>query len=174
LGDWVETINDPALGSLTPNMALRMREFIARYGRDAAGTSRGLGKAVVVHVMLWDCAETSMNGQWSLIQVGSTPASCADLPVGDDQGDYQGNNQGNRLPPVDRVHVFSIVPFTFYENLIAADGSSVQAYWGDAFGQPGFYRSGTTDASCATDPSQPACQLNPLMNSAFLVPDPGE
>ena len=172
LGDWVETINTPGLGDLTPNMAKRMREFIARYGRDAAGTSNGLnglGKAVVVHVLIWDCAESFDGNGWNLIFRGNDPADedrCADIRPRD-----------VRATPVDRVHVFSIVPFTFYENLIeiSTDGSSVTkvtAYWGDAFGQPGFYRSGGTYASCATDPSPAACQLNPLMNSAFLVADP--
>jgi len=35
----------------------------------------------------------------------------------------------------------------------------------DVFGDAG---------GCASLPTPPGCQLNPLMNSAFLVPDPGE
>jgi len=52
IGDWPEIANTP----LTRTMATRMRDFIQRYGREGP-RSDTLGKAVVVNIFLWDCAE---------------------------------------------------------------------------------------------------------------------
>jgi len=172
VGDWIETVtlDTPAISS---DIANQMRQFVRRYGRDAAGTAAGYGKAVVVNVLLWDCAENyddsrPTEDRWNLI-----------VPIdGNQDGQYTGDSRDcsalNDNTRVDRVHTFTMVPFTFYEGLIrtTSTGAWVQAYWGDVFGEPGFSRTvNGTYASCATVPPGPACQLNPLMNSAFLVPD---
>lgn len=154
IGDWAEIANTP----LTKPMAAQMVLFIQRYGREGP-LSATLGKAVVVNIFLWDCAEQfddegGVGDRWSLVTPngGDPTADCSTLPV-----DVSGQ--------VYRVHLFSVVPFTFYERLIDTTGQlTVKAYWGDAFGNAG---------SCG-DPANWAaagCRLNPFMNSAFLVPD---
>jgi hypothetical protein len=158
IGDWIETVP----GNLTPLMAQQMRDFVARYGRLVPNSSTPvsaspgaplLGKAVVVFVPLWDCAEhfdpTAGGGdpdRWTLITPGG--GDCSQLASGSG--------------PVDRVHIVSAVPFTFYEGLITTSPVSVQGYWGDVFGDAGV---------CSADPLAAACDLNQIMNSAFLVPD---
>lgn len=164
VGDWVETVS----GDVTQNMALRMEEFIARYGHlvPYSGSVVGgavLGKAVVVNVFFWDCAEHYQasdppGARWHRIDQRSTddgdPSDCSQITRSD-----------VRRTTVDRVHVFTVVPFTFYEGLITTGGTpTVRAYWGDAFGVFGT-------AGCAVMPVPSSCELNPLNNSAFLVPD---
>ena len=56
------------------------------------------------------------------------------------------------------------MPLTFYEGLIDVNDQRVDAFWGDAFGDAG-------DCQRSQNWSSSACALNPLMNSAFLVPD---
>lgn len=145
-GDWVETVR----GGLTPNMVLRMRDLVRQYGRDTvASVTQGWGKALVVNVFLWDCAEHFEAGEkkWKL---QGSPADCSTF------------NIDPRYANDYRLHVFSVVPLTFYENLIYPADQTVDAFWGDAFGDAG---------SCQRDWTPPQCALNPLMNSAFLVPD---
>ncbi len=144
LGDWIETSN----GDVNNNMVAQMLSFVGRNGRllphsndviTRAGFgngSRTFGKAVVVHLFLWDCAERWSVSTWQLI---GDATSCAQPSTG---------------ATPDRVHLFSVVPLTVYEGLLSTN--PIAAYWGDAFGDPG---------SCRT------CPLNPLSNSAFLVPD---
>lgn len=146
-GDWVETV----AGAPDQNMAQRMQEFIRLYGRDTvASLSRGWGKALVVNVFLWDCAEHFSGGAWTL---QDESADCSQFDVDPKvASDY-------------RVHVFSVVPLTFYEGLIRTQGRvTIDAFWGNAFGDAGVCQS-------IPPPTTPQCQLNPLMNSAFLVPD---
>ena len=107
-----------------------------------------------MHLPVWDCAETydgskPSGSRWSLI--AGAGGDCSQLPGGSG---------------VDRVHILTSVPFTFYENLIAISGSTVtvKAYWGDVFGDAG-------SCAVALDPFPASCALNPLMNSAFLVAD---
>jgi hypothetical protein len=143
-GDWVETVR----GDLTRNMALRMRELVRQYGRDTvASVTQGWGKALVVNVFLWDCAEHFEAGAWKL---QGSPADCSTFNI-----DPSGANDY-------RLHVFSVVPLTFYESFIKPNDQTVDAFWGDAFGDAG---------TCQRDWTQSQCALNPLMNSAFLVPD---
>lgn len=153
-GDWIETVP----GDLTRAMASRMLELVERYGR-VVPKNAGLGKALVVHIPVWDCAEQFDGGasdptqRWTLMVPrdvgGGSSTDCAELEQSD--------------PTVDRVHIVSLVPFTIYADLIRTVGNpSVKGYWGDVFG----------DASrCAPNPAAANCDLNPLMNSAFLVPD---
>jgi len=163
-GDWVERVDT----DLTPQMARRMLDFIRQNGRDTeASVKQGWGKAVVVNVFLWDCAERfdtngkskkeaddEEGGTWTLQGSSDT---CSTVPFSPASGsDY-------------RVHVFSVVPLTFYENSIkgyenAQKPRTISAFWGDAFGDAG-------DCQRSQNWSSSACALNPLMNSAFLVPD---
>jgi Flp pilus assembly protein TadG len=151
LGDWIETVP----GDLTRSMAGQMLEFVQRYGR-VVPKNAGLGKALVVRIPVWDCAERfdgAGSDHWSLMVPrdvgGGSSTDCAELEQSD--------------PTVDRIHIVSLIPFTIYEDLIRTVGNpSVKGYWGDVFG----------DASrCAPNPAAAGCDLNPLMNSAFLVPD---
>jgi hypothetical protein len=158
IGDWIETVP----GDLTPLMAQQMLAFVGQYGRVVPNSSTPvsaspgaplLGKAVVVFIPLWDCAEhfDQSAGQgdpdrWTLL----TPAGgdCSQL--------------GSGSATVDRVHIVSAVPFTFYEGLITTSPVTVEGYWGDVFGDAGV---------CSEDPLAAGCALNQIMNSAFLVPD---
>jgi hypothetical protein len=165
LGDWIET----AFGDINGNMIDRMREYIAREGRDVPFSSRAVvggpnagrlyGRAVVVPLYLWDCAEryysTARAGtQWDLVVFNGGNNNNGD---NNDEGtDCSKPKYGKRL---DRVHIFAVVPFTFYEGLVTID--AVEAYWGDAFAQPG---------RCEGD-SRACALLNPLINTAFLMRD---
>lgn len=155
IGDWVET----APGELTTLMANRMSAFVAKYGRVVPSSSTPtsgtpgaplFGKAVVVFIPLWDCAQHINPGwdssdarRWTLMN----PTDCSQL-------DAPGS------VTVDRVHIAAAVPFTFYEGLITS--GRVQAYWGNVFGDAGI---------CRDSPLAAGCALNEFMNSAFLVPD---
>ena len=117
-----------------------------------------LGKAVVVYIPIWDCAEhfdatKSGADRWQLIvkDRGGDP----------DEPDCSALKKV-RSNTVDRVHIAAVVPFTFYENLITTSPVTVAAYWGDVFGDAGI---------CSADPGAVGCGLNQIMNSAFLVPD---
>jgi Flp pilus assembly protein TadG len=155
LGDWIETVPGP----LTQVMAEDMLLFIGKYGRTTPASSQRIapggsapfhGKAVVVYVPLWDCAERfdpaqTGSARWTLV----VPAGgdCSQLGTGSSVG---------------RVHIVSVVPFTFYEGLIRTSPVTVEAYWGNVFGDAGV---------CARDALAAGCDLNELMNSAYLVPD---
>jgi len=157
-GDWVETV----AGAPTSAMVAGMHSFIARYGRSVPGT--GLGKAVVVNIFLWDCAEQFTGrpaDRWQLV----LPRSADEGADGPDCSQIQPKD--SRRTPIDRVHLFTVVPFTFYDDLIQLDrrgNATVQAFWGDVFGDAGI-------CQAIPLPATGQCQLNPLTNSAFLVPD---
>lgn len=151
-GDWVET----AFGDIGTNMSDNMRALIHEKGFTgpfsgeiiASGPNKGerYGKALVVLVYLWDCAESydrsaPAGDQWSLI-LDKRDADCSQVP------------RTGSAPAPDRVHLFAAAPFTFYEGLVSSQ--AIQGYWGGAFGDPG---------SCQD------CALNPLANTTFLVAD---
>ena len=152
LGDWVETTS----GNLGQNNSDLMRQRIQAYGRitpfsdnQVKGAPAGTvyGKALVILVHLWDCAETydgnaPAGSRWSLVP--GADGDCTRVP------------QTGNTPTPDRLHLFSVAPFTFYEGLV--DTSSIKGFWGGAFGDPDDCPSGT-------------CELNPLSNAAFLVAD---
>jgi hypothetical protein len=152
IGDWVETVH----GDMTPVMAEGMRRFIQDYGRPAPN---GLGEAVVVHVFLWDCAEYFSSGN---------PAGTRWTHLGrtsdEDDDNCRISRKDTRTRSVDRVHLVTVVPVTVYLNDVITSGSTVTvyAYWGDVFGDAG---------ACALTTPPAGCGLNPLINSAFLVPD---
>ena len=153
IGDWVETVS----GVDRVLVARRMLDFIDRYGRILPATGE---KAVVMNVFLWDCGERFTGGsfsdpdnrdRWHL--VGGT--DCSNLSIAD-------------MRSADRVHLFTVVPVTVRASDVditqrrRSSDVYVTATWGNAFGSAG---------NCGTTPTPPGCGLNPLMNSAFLVPD---
>jgi Flp pilus assembly protein TadG len=164
LGDWVET----ARGDIDDNMIDRMREFIAREGRQmpfssavvTSGPNAGnvLGRAVVIPIFVWDCAErydaaAPAGSQWSLVIKRSD----------DESEDCSRVIRGSARRALDRVHMLTVIPFTFYEGLVTRD--AIEAHWGGAFAAPG---------RCQADPSPLSAlcaPLNPLINTAFLVRD---
>lgn len=145
LGDWVETPS----GDLGRTIGRQLSDYIALHGVPMAytdqlipGTSIKHGNGVVIFVYLWDCAE-SFDKSW-------TPA----VPTGDCS---QIKESGSAS--VDRVHLFTAAPFTFYQNLVSTE--KIQGYWGGGFADP---------SSCEAEPdSCPA--VNAFINTAFLVAD---
>jgi Flp pilus assembly protein TadG len=153
LGDWVETYVAPLSASDNANLTAMMRSYIQRNGREtqwsntrvSGGANSGnlYGKAAVVYIYLFDCADTfdAGTGNWRLINAAG---DCSRIT-------------STSTPTIDRVHLFTLAPFTFYEGLVTT--GAVEAYWGGAFGDQG-----------ACQPDGTACQpLSPLKNSAFLV-----
>jgi len=153
VGDWLEA----ASGNVGTNMSSAMAQAIADRGRPMPysdklvphGHGQTLGKGLVILVYLWDCGETFSSSapsgsRWNLIVPSSGPGS----------GDCSQLKKGNGGNTPDRVHVFTVAPFTFYAGLV--DSNSISGYWGGSFGDP--------DA-CAN------CALNPLANTAVMVPD---
>jgi hypothetical protein len=155
IGDWVETVP----GAMTPNMATQMRTFIQEYGRLAPN---GRGRAVVVHVFLWDCAE-SFNASKPPGDRWAHLGRIADEGDNDEDG-CRITRRDTRSRSVERVHLVSVVPITVYEADVLTSGPTVTvyAYWGDVFGDAG---------TCALTTPPSGCALNQLINSAFLVPD---
>ncbi|MGH2500014.1 MAG: hypothetical protein ACRDF0_08010 [Candidatus Limnocylindria bacterium] len=196
IGDWAET----APGDMTAEMVAGMQDFIDRSGREVRYSStligswapsdvrgRPFGKAVVVHVFLWDCAElytadAPRGERWELLEGSGGDCSrvnsgsrfpgdveealgnlCDRLPEPAKPpfcDDLDDGGEGDGQSP-GRVHLFAAVPFTFYEGLVTMSGGQpwVRAYWGDVFKAPG---------ACEVDPSR-CLPLNPLANTAFLV-----
>jgi len=153
VGDWLET----AGGNVGTNMSSAMSAALAARGRTMPysdklvphGHGQTLGKGLVVLVYLWDCGETFSSSapsgnRWSLIFPSSGPPAT--------RADCSKITKNDTTP--DRVHVFTVAPFTFYEGLV--DSNSISGYWGGGFGDP--------DA-CQN------CALNPLANTAVMVPD---
>jgi hypothetical protein len=118
---------------------IQTRGTTTAYSSKAIPTSQGggtYGRALVVWIYLWDCGQRFEGQQW----------------IG-----YTGSNECRT--ETDRVHLFSVIPVTFYEGLIRPN--SIRGYWGGNFVEAG--RCQAAPGSC------PA--LTPLANSAFLVAD---
>jgi hypothetical protein len=174
LGDWIET----AFGDINDNMVGRMREYIAREGREVPFSSRTVvggpnagnlyGRAVVMPLFVWDCGEryypssayaaASPGDEWDPVtrNGGNNHNGDNDDEEGDCSRPKTGETSRKRI---DRVHIFAVIPFTFYEGLVTS--TAIEAYWGGAYAQPG---------RCEADPVACAA-LNPLINTAFLVRD---
>jgi Flp pilus assembly protein TadG len=148
IGDWVETVSPVD----DRDVATAIRSFIDRYGRDVPS---GGEKAVVVNIPLWDCGEDfdpnapvpdpNLRNRWLLNLPGSGDADCS-----------------RSTATADRVHLFVMVPVLVRLSDVPtnpSNGNPIYAEWGDLFGDAG---------SCAVPP---VCGLNPMLNSAFLVPD---
>jgi Flp pilus assembly protein TadG len=169
LGDWVEAAQTGNVGS---NIATPLQWFIDTYGTvdplySDLPVSNGngapkFGKYVVVLVYLWDCAETYRGGdpggaQWSLTRqsnqsINRNGVDCSALEDGNDLDSHDS---------VDRVHLFSLAPFTFYRGLV--DQNNIKGFWGGL----------VADASvCAANPNAPGCGVNEFSDGVFLVPPP--
>lgn len=153
VGDWLET----AGGNVGNNMSDAMSRAIADRGvlmpySDKLiphGQGQTLGKGLVVLVYLWDCGESFSSAapagsRWDLIVPATGPG----------RGDCSQLKKGNGGDTPDRIHLFTVAPFTFYEGLVSAN--SISGYWGGLFGDPDACQS---------------CALNPLANTAVIVPD---
>lgn len=153
VGDWIET----AGGNVGNNMSDAMSRAIADRGTVMPysdklvphGHGQTLGKGLVILVYLWDCGETFSSAapagsRWNLIVPSTGPG----------RGDCSQLKKGTGGDTPDRVHLFTVAPFTFYEGLV--DASQIRGYWGGLFGDP--------DA-CQN------CALNPLANTAVFIPD---
>ena len=163
-GDWVEATG----GNIGSNFSSVLRERIEISGAmtefsdrpypnqnqpcvDPGGPNESncYGKAITMLIFLWDCAEDFNGGTWGLV-----------VPPGNGNDCSQLHNTGNKIQgtnnsaSVDRVHLFTAAPFTFYKALV--NTSSIQGFWGGAWGNSN---------SC------PSCTLNPLSNSAYLDGD---
>ena len=164
LGDRVEATSGNLGNNISQALSDRIRDF-GKYNAfsshpypSTGGTCTNLGlpsqnnclgKAITVLIYLWDCGEDYNGGAWTPVAKNSSTTDCSDL--GNSGNKKIGTNSNG---DVNRVHLFTIAPFTFYEALV--NTSSIQGYWGGAAGDP---------ASC------PACVLNPLSNAAYLVGD---
>jgi hypothetical protein len=140
-GDWIETVEPLGVNSVDD----AMRAFIAREGSTfpysgavvPTGPNAGnpYGKGVVVWLYLWDCAQKFEGEEWE-------EPDCSNNISSED---------------ADRVHLFTVIPFTFYEGLVT--DRAVQAYWGGGFVEGG---------RCQSERS--SCPLvGPLANTAFLI-----
>ena len=166
LGDWVEAAHTGNVGN---NISTPLQAYIDDFGVgcDASdefcnltvGNGAGApiyGKHVVILIYLWDCAETWHPGnapgdQWSLSRP-KTGNDCSTIAQGNDL---------NSQDSVDRVHLLTVAPFTFYRGLV--DSNSIKGFWGGLVADPGV---------CQVDPSAPGCSsVGIFSNGVFLVPD---
>ncbi len=159
VGDWVQTLNGrlssdgdcqgecsdgELIGDITSTMVANIRHFIAQYGRELPNSNGH--KAIVLNVFMWDCADQYTSGAWTRL----SDSACS--PISD----------STTLRRVGRIHLVTVVPVTVYDDGVTS--SHLDGYWGDAFGDAGTCG---VPGNWATA----GCQLNPLINSAFLVPD---
>jgi len=158
LGDWVEATG----GNIGSNYSQVLADKIQTEGVVNQFSSRpypnknqpcvnvGLptesncyGKALTMLIFLWDCAQDFNGGNWALVyaKTGPSKTDCSQLGNTNNTGD------------VNRVHLFTAVPFTFYKALV--NTSSIEGFWGGQFGAASSCPSGS-------------CGLNPFSNSAYL------
>ncbi len=153
-GDWVETVRRKKDRDVTDNMAERIRAggittpLSSRVVASGPNAGKPYGKALVVLVYLWDCAESfdeknAVGSQYDLILPKSGPADCSLL------------EPKNTPETPARVHLFTVLPFTFYENLVSS--TKIEGFWGGAWG--------------ATLPAGEPTGPGPFANTAILVPD---
>ena len=166
LGDWVEAAHTGNVGN---NIATPLQAYIDDFGTgcDASdefcnvpvGPGAGApkyGKHVVINVYLWDCAETYVPGgtpgsQWYLTRP-KTGSDCSGMQQGNDMNSHDA---------IDRVHLLTVAPFTFYRGLV--DSNSIKGFWGGLVTDPG---------ACQVNPNAPGCSsLGLFSNGVFLVPE---
>lgn len=140
-GDWIEVVSRDIDGDMADALTAR----IADLGADTILSSRH-GKALTILVFLWDCGEEYRSGdpagdRWDLLLPGGGSTDCTDP-------------SDNGINEPDRAHIFAVVPFTVYEDLV--DNNDIQGFWG------GWY---------APPPSGPPLPLWVFANTAYLVPD---
>jgi hypothetical protein len=132
-GDWIETVN----GTIDPGIVKSIQALIASQGGlfpysgavvpsswGSPNAGKTFGRAVVVWIYLWDCAQRFDGGKWQKV------SNCAT-----DQPD------GVHLY---RLHLLSVVPVTFYAGLVSND--AIEGYWGGSFVDPD--RCQTEPTSC--------------------------
>jgi Flp pilus assembly protein TadG len=155
LGDWIETQG----GNTGNKLSQPLLAYISANGTTddwsnvictSCSGNPAYGKHITVLVYLWDCAQTyTGSNTWALVEPKTKPSTdCSDIHKNSDLGGGQN---------VNRIHLFTIAPFTFYEGLVSA--SAIEGFWG------GLVSSG--DGGCG-------CVLNTFSNSVELVPDQGE
>jgi hypothetical protein len=165
LGDWLETV---APGSVNLRAAYTaMTYFIQTYGRGAPDD-----KSIVVNVFVWDCAQHYGSGSWTTLEdAGDCSQVTSDSGPGPGGGSGGGGGGGASL---DRLHVVAVVPMTINENDVRINPPGtrlrVSAHWGGLTSPAGTPTAVFGDAGACSTVLPPGCPLNPLMNSAFLVP----
>lgn len=154
LGDWVETQG----GNTGQYLSGPLSYYIEQHGTtdefatvscppNICSGGRPYGKHVTMMVYLWDCGQTYQGGNtWATIypKSGAQRSDCSAI---------HGNNDIAPLN-VDRVHLFTIVPFTFYAGLV--NSNQIGGFWGGLV---------SGDAGC------PTCVLNAFSNAVLLVGD---
>jgi len=158
LGDWVEIA---ASGNLGDGIAAPLRQYIHDlrqrdewFDRSTPTGNGTYGYYVVIPIYLWDCAEwydpqALAGDRWNLTMPKNS-SDCSDIHDGNDL---------ERGHQVNRVHLFTVVSFTFYEGLV--DGSKISGFWGGKIGD---------SLSCQADPPPAECELNGISNGVYLVP----
>ena len=156
VGDWVETQG----GDTGNKLSDPLLAFIAAHGQpddyvnvvctQCAGSGTKYGLHVIVIVYLWDCAQQydPATQTWTLVEPKNGPSN--------DCGDIHKNADLGGGTTVDRVHLFTIAPFRFYQGGVSS--SKIVGFWGGLV---------SGDASC------PTCVLNQFSNAVQLVADPG-
>lgn len=150
VGDWVETQG----GNTGQKLAQPLLQYIQANGTVdptfsgvvcSSCPNRPLyGKYVTMLVYLWDCAQMhNADNSWTLVEPNGNGTDCSDIHK---KGDLGGGQS------IDRVHLFTIAPFRFYEGLVTSN--SIEGFWGGTV---------SGDAGC------PTCVLNQFSNSVLLV-----
>jgi hypothetical protein len=155
-GDWIETV-DRSIGL---DLVQSMQALIAREGGlfpysgsvvpsswGSPNAGHAFGRAVVVWIYIWDCAQQFEDGEW---REGNEDDKDKDNQDKDKDKDCSTANP-------DRVHAFTVVPITFYAGLVSSN--AIEGYWGGGFVDPS--RCQAAPASCPP--------LTPIANSSFLV-----
>jgi hypothetical protein len=151
-GDWVETVDGSPVTSLLKT-AIHTFGSTTDWSTDLVpgSATTTYGKALVVNAYLWDCAEEYRTGGgagWYLISPGS--GDCSTITI----ANWPGGKKA------DRVHLFAVAPFTFYEGLVDTSGGTIKGFWGGGFS--------SVDSCPSGDPSQ--CALT-ASNTTMLVGD---
>ena len=158
VGDWVEIAHSGNLGN---GIADPLRRYIHEkqqqdewFSRPTPTGNGTYGYYAIITIYLWDCAETydgsqPAGQQWSLTLPKLPKTDCSDI---------HDNNDLRIGHSPDRVHLFTAVPFTFYEGLV--DGSQISGFWGGKIGD---------STSCQAVPAPASCALNAVSNGVYLV-----
>lgn len=166
-GDWVEVAQTGGAGDgkgfgdliqSSPNSYLTPRSYQKMSGTgtcaDPINDTSCYGKALLANIYLWDCAEdTDSNGNWGLVY-NDQDNKYTDCSAVNSKSKLVEKppalNPGNTKPA--RVHILTVVPFTFYHGL--ANSSDISGFWG---------------GELAPQSCNPTCAaLNPFSNSAAL------
>jgi Flp pilus assembly protein TadG len=149
VGDWVETVTGSPVSTIL-QQAIHTFGVTTDFSNAAVPGGGGTlyGKALVVNAYLWDCAEELKSGSWNLVTPtpNPSPQDCSAVTA---------SNWPNGRK-ADRVHLFTVSAFTFYEGLV--DANNIKGFWGGGFASPD---------SC---PANGNCALN--SNNTTILVDP--